>query len=89
MADIIVGPQRGLGFRVEQIWAGLVVHADSDEAVPAIAAPGSGLMMPLIAADHARLEWLRKAARHIARSSGKPVRIVCFRIREDQELIEP
>ncbi len=86
--DIVVGPQTGLGFRVEQVWVALMIHADGDEAVPAMMAP-NGMMMPLVAADPKRLGWLRETAAYLAKSSGKPIRIVCFRIREDLELIEP
>lgn len=86
--DIVVGPQTGSGFRIEQIWAAVIIHEDGDESIPGVLLPNS-VTVPLIAADPKRLAWVRKEAQRIARSTSKRIRIACFRIREDQELIEP
>jgi hypothetical protein len=46
-------------------------------------------MVPLIAADPARVESLKPIAAHIAKVSGKPVRLVKFTSREDVEVFSP
>jgi hypothetical protein len=91
MQPIIVGPNEGLGFVVREIWVGLAVHDDGDEAVPAVMVEGpvGPMMMPLVAADPKRLEtFLRPAAAHLAGApGGKPIRIVKFTAREDIETL--
>jgi hypothetical protein len=86
--DILIGPDRGTGFKIAHVWAALVVHDDTDEAVPAVQAP-NGAWVPLIAADPARLDWLLSQAREIARKSGHSVRIVKFTSREPVETFHP
>jgi hypothetical protein len=73
--------------RIEHVWAFLSVD-DGGEGV--CAAPMGGLgMVPLIAADEARLESLKPIAAHIAKMFGKPVRLVKFTTREEVEVFEP
>lgn len=72
------------GREVLQVWIGLVRNPDTgDETMPMFDGH------PLLTANYSRLMVMRKNAQIIARSIGRPVRIACFRVREDQELIEP
>lgn len=74
----------GEGRNVEQVWIGLIRNLDSgDESMPMFDG------RPLMTANYEKVKALRKSAQMIARSLGQPVRIACFRVREDQELIEP
>lgn len=77
----------GLGFRIGELFAFVSIHDDGDEGV--CAATIGGVMMPLIAADRARLEELRPYAVLAARASGRPVALVRFDQRTDVEIIEP
>ncbi|HEY7009050.1 MAG TPA: hypothetical protein VH395_08930 [Jatrophihabitantaceae bacterium] len=77
----------GLGFYIERIWAYVAVHDDGDEGV--IGFMIGDTMMPLVAADHTRLEQLRPYAREAAQQTGKPVMLVRFDQRTDVETIAP
>jgi hypothetical protein len=88
VSPIIVGPQEGNGFRIEQVWMAVAVHEDSDESIPA-ALMGGMVQVPLIISDMKRMHWLRKAAKSVAEASGKQVRIVRLSLRTDLETIEP
>jgi hypothetical protein len=64
------------------------VASDKDgEAVPAFEA--GTVMMPLVAADKARVDTLRSIARTIAKQSGNKITLCRFSVREDLEVIEP
>lgn len=78
----------GLGFVITEVYAYLAVHDDGDEAVAGATMP-DGTLMPLIAADPARLEALRPYAEAVARLAGKRIRLVRFTTRTDIETIEP
>ncbi len=72
------------GRAVEQVWVGLIIDPmTGDETMPIVDG------RPLITANYEKLPQVRKNAKVVAASCGRPVRIACFRIREDQELIEP
>jgi hypothetical protein len=83
---VLVHDPGGLGFVIERLWAYVAVHDDGDEGI--IAAPIGGLTMPLVAADLRRVELLRPYAEVVARTFGKPVRLVRFDRRTDVEVIE-
>lgn len=83
---IIIGPMEGSGFVIRDIWAAVVVHSDSDEAIPGVMV--GGVMCPLIAADPKRLEWLKEQARIVSRDGRVTIRIVKFTTREDLEVIK-
>lgn len=91
VSPILVGPQEGNGFRIEQVWMAVMAHEDSDESIPAALMGGlmGGMQVPLIIADVKRMHWLRKAAKSVAEASGKTVRIVRLSLRTDLETIEP
>lgn len=74
--------------QVEQLWVALIGHPGPAETIPVVIEPG-GERHTLVVAAYELVPALRKRARLVAKSIGKPVRIACFRVREDQELIEP
>lgn len=75
----------GVGFRIERLWAALAVHSDGDEGV--IALTQDGRTLPLVAADPARLSEIRTVAARVAAETGRPIRIVRFETRVDEEVI--
>jgi hypothetical protein len=74
--------------RIDAIWAFVSVDEDGNEGLCAMTLPGLGLT-PLIAADEARLESLRRSAQSLATKSGKAVRLIRLHSREDLEVIKP
>lgn len=72
--------------RINQLWA-VLSSDETGEGVCAI--PFGGTMLPLIAADEARLESFLPIAHQIATESGKKVKIVRFTVREEIMEIEP
>jgi hypothetical protein len=74
--------------RISAIWAYLSVD-DGGEGICGAPIGLNFSTIPLIAADKARLDQCRPIALSVARSFGKPVRLVRFHQREDVELIRP
>ena len=72
--------------RIDRIWAFLSLD-DGGEGM--VAAPFGDLMVPLIAADKARLESLIPMARRLATLLGKPIRLAKFDQRTDVEIYQP
>lgn len=60
-----------------------------DEGVAAFFDRLSGVMLPLVGADMARVASLRSVAQMIARETGKQIKLVRFSLRENLEVIEP
>lgn len=73
--------------RIDTVHVFVVVDRDGTEGIPAIRAGDT--MMPLIAADAARLDSLRPLAQQIATTMGVPVKLVRFSAREEVEEIRP
>lgn len=72
--------------RINAIWAFVSVDAkDGNEGL--CAAPVGGMLMPLIAADEARLKNLRPLAEQLARMSGMTIKLVKFETRTEVERI--
>ena len=75
--------------RIEHLWA-IVSEDETGEGLCAAPLLGPGTMMPLIAADEARLasimEWGRKVAKQFV---PKKVKVVKFTTREELMVIEP
>jgi hypothetical protein len=70
--------------RIDHIWAFVSVDAnDGNEGV--VAAPLGGMLMPMIAADDARLQELRPLAAMIAQATGTKIRLIKFNLREEIE----
>lgn len=74
--------------RIDEMFAFIVVDDDGTEGVPAYL-DGSGLWVPLMGADTARVASLRHHGVATARAMKRPVEIVRFTVRERIELIEP
>lgn len=72
--------------RIDSVHAALSVDDDGSEGVCAIMSNGQWL--PLIAADEARLAFIRQAAEAIARAEGRRVRVVKFTGRVEVETFD-
>lgn len=75
--------------RIDEIWAVLSVDEGGEGVVAAPLPPFDMPMVPLIAADKARLDSILPIARALARRTGKAMRLVKFSTREVVEEIEP
>jgi hypothetical protein len=73
--------------RIDQIWAVLSVDETGEGVVAAPIQQGM-LTVPLIAADEARLEDIKKLARQLVKLTGKKMRLVKFSTRTVVEEIE-
>jgi hypothetical protein len=72
---------------VNEVYAFLAVDAEGAEGVPA--AQLGDMLMPLVAADQARLDDLRPIARQLASAYGMKITVARFTRREDIETILP
>jgi len=73
--------------KVLSMFAFLVVDDDGTEGVPSIETPIGH--MPMMGADLARMAVFKPIAQRWARENGKPVRLVHFSVRTEQEVYEP
>jgi hypothetical protein len=74
--------------RIDEVW--LFVSVDeTGEGVCAAQLMGAGSMVPLIAADQARVEALIPIARQIAKDSGKQVKPIKLSARTEVMTIAP
>lgn len=69
--------------RIDAIHAFLSVDSEGNEGVCAAPIGPGGSIMPLIAADAARLDSIMPIAEGIALATGWTVRLVRFTVRED------
>jgi hypothetical protein len=74
--------------RIDAIWAFVSVDEHGNEGLCAAPYEGFG-MLPLIAADAARLQSLMPVARHLARQSGMRIRLIKLSTREELATYEP
>ena len=82
MTTIVLAPKNTMP-RIDAIWAFLSVDPDDgNEGVCSAQLLGPGSMVPLIAADEARLRSITPIAEDIARVTGQIVRLVKFTNRE-------
>ena len=72
--------------RIEEMFAFIAQDAEG-EGVPAIST--SEGVMPLIAADEARVESLREIAQKVASGQGITITLCRFSVREEIEVITP
>lgn len=74
--------------RITEIWAYVAIDGDDNNEgiVGAMSAVG---VVPLFAADKARVESYRPMAEEAARETGQKVKLVRFTEREEIEEIEP
>jgi hypothetical protein len=61
-------------FRITAIWAAVSVDEDGMEGVCAVNL--NGTWTPLLAADETRLERVVDQARHLAKATGKRIKII-------------
>ena len=73
--------------RIDTVHAFIVLDHDGTEGIPAINVDGT--MMPLVAADAARVESLRPIAQLMADAQGVTIRLVRFSVREEVEELRP
>jgi hypothetical protein len=86
MTVVIAPPNEQL--RIDEVW--LFISVDqTGEGVCAGPLMGPGTLVPLIAADKARMESLIPVARQIAQASGKPVKLIKFSTRSEVMTIGP
>lgn len=71
----------GVGFRIEELWAFLAVHANDDEGI--VGVHGQMGWVPAIAADKKRLDGLRPQIEFIAQETGQEIVLVNFSVRTD------
>ncbi len=73
---------------IEELFAFVIVEPNGDEAVPAVLGP-TGMWLPLMAADAARVDSLRVFAQRAATEFGRPVTLARFHLRHDVEVLTP
>lgn len=79
--------QEQKNFRIAAIWAFTTINPkDNSEGI--IGELVDGAWMPYIGADEHRVKCLKPAARRIAASLGRPVRLSKFSERTDLEIIQ-
>ena len=64
--------------KIERLYAWIVTEPDGGEGLAAALIPGTNTFHPLVGADRQRIESHREHARAIHKSTGFPVRLVCF-----------
>lgn len=74
--------------RITELYAYIAEDNGPDDEGVAAAQAGN-MMMPLIGADVGRSKRLRAVAQHVARTTGKRLRLVRFSVREELEVLEP
>lgn len=94
MSNQIIPPIGGLfeqpptDFRITELWAFIAIDPkDGNEGVPTVQI--GGLVMPLIAADEARLRDLREIAQIFCNQSGVPLTLAKFSVRTNVETFAP
>jgi len=68
------GPQLNTMLRIDSVWMAVSVDDDGTEGICAFLGPTG--WMPLLAADEARLPFIRETAEFIAKREQRLVRIV-------------
>jgi hypothetical protein len=74
--------------RIDELFVFIASDANG-EGAPAFFDAATATLMPLIAADRARVDSLRRMAKQIARESGNKITLCRFSVREELEVIEP
>jgi hypothetical protein len=62
--------------KIERLYAWIATDAEGQDGVPAVM--GSGVALPLVGADKARIESFRPEAEDLAHNAGFRVRLVEF-----------
>lgn len=72
--------------RIDSVFVFIVLDEDGTEGVPAFLAP-NGMLLPMVAADQARLDQLLPIARDMAALRQVPIHLCRFSTRELLETI--
>ena len=75
-------------FTITEIKAYVSVDEGGEEGVCAMLG-NDGMWLPMICADDRRLGLLRPLAEQLAKSTGKPIKVLRFSQREEVEVIQP
>lgn len=75
-------------YRIDSLFAFVVIDEDGTEGVPAVPGPG-GMQLPMVGADLAMVEMFKPLARRWAQENGRAVTLVHFSRRTVQEVYEP
>lgn len=86
MKAVLVAPPNAMP-RIGSIWAYLSVDASGNEGVCAAPLMGPGSLVPMIAADQARLASLTPIAEQIAEFTGMTITLVEFTARVEHRAI--
>lgn len=70
------------------MYAFVVLDSDGTEGIPAITGP-TGVPMPMVGADMARVDLLRPIAEDVAKRMGLKVTLCRFEVRTELETFEP
>ena len=73
-------------FVIEKLWAFVSRDEKGNEGL--VAAPLSGMMMPMIAADKDRLESLKPIAKDIAKMTKQKIVLLEFSTKKEVEVID-
>jgi len=74
--------------RIDELFAFTAIDSDGTEGVTAFLTIDETIL-PMVAADRARVDSLRPIAQDIARQRGVTIRLVRFSVREVLEEIKP
>jgi hypothetical protein len=76
------------GFRIKTIHAFIATEADDTEGVVGFRTE-TGAFWPMVCADEARVDSLRKMAQLVAQQTGVKIVLAKFSVRQDVEEIKP
>jgi hypothetical protein len=87
---VILNPPNHL-LRIDAVWIAISVDEHGNEGVcaaPFVTPEGVPMTLPLIAADEARLPWVRENAWLLAMATGRKVKLIRLATREEVETYE-
>lgn len=79
---VIIAPKNTMP-RIDTLWAFLTVDKDGSEGMCAATYGPHGMLLPLIAADPARLDSVTAMAEQLAQTTGMKIKLVRFTAREE------
>lgn len=84
MTTVLIEPENTI-LRIDAVWMAISVDDNGNEGVCATSI--GDMMVPLIAADKNRLEWVISMARKIAAATTRQVKVIKMTTREEIEVI--
>lgn len=76
------------GFRIAKLHAYVAIDENGEEGVCAAYNHATNTWMPMVCADEARIKSFRPIAENMAKKFGRPIKLVCFTVRKDVEVIK-